>query len=195
MNIQHSSRLDGWLTPLPIIEMVWGVMGGIDLDPTSSYQGNKRVKAGMYFDEAMDGLMMDWVIPTKYPAYENFRTCSVYCNPPGGKRGNKSLTHLFWQKLMQERVIGNVHEAIFMFFSVEGLAVSQGRDTPAATQFPCCIPRKRIKFDHPTETKSAPSHSNAIVYVPGIIGTDNTDKFVDLFSSLGDVMVPYKKAA
>jgi len=182
MNIQHSSRQDSWMTPRNIIGLVTRVLGKIDLDPASSYMANKRICASKYFDEASNGLEQDWSLGGM-PA-------ALYVNPPGGKVGNKSKTLLFWQKLMRERDLGHIQHAIFMFFSVEGLSVSQGRDCLPATAFPVCIPRKRIRFDWPgDEAKNAPSHSNAIVYVPGTV--DRTKEFYDTFRSIGDIVVPY----
>lgn len=176
MNIQHSSRQDSWMTPKPIIEMVRAVLGHISLDPASSHQANKQVGAESYIDDVNDGLSKTWF-------------GSVYCNPPGGKVGNQSKTFLFWEKLMRERDARRIEHAVFMFFSVEGLAISQGRSVLAATKFPVCIPKKRIKFDWPgAEVKSAPSHSNAVVYVPG--HSDCTREFYRIFSPLGDIMGP-----
>jgi hypothetical protein len=163
------------MTPLPIIDLVRLVLGHIDLDPASSAAANLRVRAREWYGELEDGLANDWF-------------GAVYCNPPGGKRGNKSMTFLFWEKLMTSAV----EHAIFMFFSLEGLSVSQGRTTPGATRFMTCVPRKRIRFDYPDDSvvKTAPSHANCIVYVPGT--RDVSSLFAEAFSELGDIVVPYQ---
>lgn len=56
MNVQHSSRYDGWLTPLSIIDRVKTVLGPIDLDPASDAYANKRVGANRFFTEQDNGL-------------------------------------------------------------------------------------------------------------------------------------------
>ena len=90
---QHSSKTDLWYTPLPIVEMARAVLGGIiNLDPASDAFGNSRVEANMYFTEEHDGLQHPWY-------------GQIFCNPPGGKLGNKSRMKLFWQKLMRTREV------------------------------------------------------------------------------------------
>jgi len=72
-----------------------------------------------------------------------------------------------------------------MAFSLEALQTTQASGPGRRMiDFPFCVPKKRIRFDHPTDTaKQAPSHSNAIVYVPG---TENrTDEFVRAFREVG----------
>ena len=175
MNIQHSSRLDAWETPQYIIDMVHEVLGGIDLDPASSHSANERVQAGDILTEDQDALNIEW------PCDDH---TSLYINPPGGKVGRHSKTGLFWQKLMRYRQQGMIKDAIFMFFSIEALQVTQNYECPSAGQFLACVPSKRIKFIDPTNPeKVSPSHSNMIVYVPG--SRDRSFKFKRVFEQLG----------
>jgi hypothetical protein len=154
--------------------MVREVLGDINLDPSSDAYGNSRVKADFYLDEVSDGLSSVWP--------EN---CTIFCNPPGGKVGNKSLAALFWAKLMEYYSQGKLRHAIYMGFSLEQLAVSQSYHGCKMADFPMVIPSQRIKFDAAPSAgiKMAPSHSNMIIYVPGMI--DDTDKFFVVFSRLG----------
>ena len=109
---------------------------------------------------------------------------------PGGKIGNKSLTGLFWQRLLDHRHDFGIKHAIFMCFSAEALQSTQNKTYEPIGNFPVCIPSKRIAFDDPRNlARKAPSHSNAIVYVPGEI--DATEKFAKVFSKIGSVLVPY----
>lgn len=176
MNIQHSSRSDDWGTPKGIVDSARLVLGGrIDIDPASSAHWNRTVGAVTYYSKDIDGITKDWV-------------GSVYCNPPGGKLGNKSNTARFWGKLMEEVSLGHVEHAIFMAFSVEALAVTQEKPYKSMGEFMVCIPSKRIKFDRPEgvlNTK-APSHSNAIVYVPG--STNKYLSFIEQFEPFGVIL-------
>lgn len=173
MNIQHSSRSDSWMTPLNIVDRVRLVFGDIDLDPASSLRANIRIGAKNYFTKETNGLLQKWA-------------GSVFLNPPGGKQGNKSMTSLFWTKLMEERSYRHVQQAIFLAFSAEALQNTQRKGWPSIMTFPFCVPAKRIRFDNPGPVaKTAPSHSNVIVYIPGNI--DQTELFLEAFTDLGDI--------
>lgn len=176
MNIQHWSRSDSWATPVDILEKARVVLGCIGLDPASSREANTRVGADYYYTRQEDGLSLDWV-PHQ----------SVFLNPPGGKLGAKSKTQLFWTKLIQYRELGHLEHAIFMAFSAEALQTTQKPGQLSAFDFPTCIPRSRIRFDEWNGvryiTGKAPSHSNAIVYIPGT--RDETKNFIKVFTTLG----------
>jgi len=55
-----SSASNGWYTPEKLVGAARTVLGGIDLDPASSEEANKTVKATRYFTEADDGLSQPW---------------------------------------------------------------------------------------------------------------------------------------
>lgn len=181
MNIQHSSRNDDWMTPHWVIDLVKNVLGEIELDPASSEKANDYIKAKKIYTIDDDALSLDkWCnVPS-----------TIYINPPGGKLGNKSKTGLFWQKLMQHREQGLINHAIFMCFSIEALQSTQLlTDCLSIGEFPICIPKRRIAFVDPTtNNRNQPSHSNCIVYVPGIV--NNYSLFREMFSELGTIMRP-----
>lgn len=172
MNIQHSSRTDEWYTPRDIIECVYNVLGLIHLDPASCDVANTSVQAIRYIGEEENGLTSQWGNPD-----------SVFLNPPGGKIGNRSRAQLFWDRLMSERF----GHAIYMGFSLEQMQTTQRSDR-SILDFPFCVPSRRIRFVSPEGKKNSPSHSNVIVYIPRDI--NHTSKFVDVFRSLGKVVVP-----
>lgn len=171
MNVQHSSRSDTWYTPAYIIALVREVLGPIDLDPASDSRANAVVQASSYLTESDDGLVQPW------------GSGSIYLNPPGGKKGNKSLAGLFWARLMEHRHKPDFKHAIFMAFSAEALQNTQGKSTPSIMEFAICVPSKRVRFVYPGVEKSSPSHSNVVVYVPGYL--DETDRFLSVFKTLG----------
>jgi hypothetical protein len=177
MNIQHSSRFDDWLTPVDILNKVRMVLGSIDVDPASSEYANKRVGASRYITETADGLEANWC---NWPS-------RIFINPPGGKIKNRSKTIKFWEHLMHYRSQGLVSQAIFLCFSVEALQSSQGKGVPAIGEFPFCVPAKRIHFDREgVAIAKAPSHSNAIVYVPG--KENNSKLFANVFRDVGTII-------
>jgi hypothetical protein len=150
MNIQHSSRTDRWYTPLYIIEMVKEVLGEIDLDPASEEHANEVIGAREFYTR-------------------------------NALNGNQSQSALFWEKLVYHFGRGHIGEAIFMAFSAELLAVSQKYGPKSLLDFTVCVPKNRIRFVDPLSPgKSAPSHSNVIVYLG-----DNPDKFKQVFSRIG----------
>lgn len=174
MNAQHSSRSDSWGTPRHVIDLVRTVLVTIDFDPASSAEFNDLVKANSYLTAEDDGLSADW------------KHGSVYCNPPGGKRLGKSMTQLFWSRLMSHLKTGAMTHAIFMAFSLEAMQSTQGKGVPSIAEFMFCIPSKRLAFVSPGGLPGlAPAHSNCIVYVPGSI--DRSKRFQQEFEKLGVV--------
>jgi hypothetical protein len=176
-NIQHSSRSDRWFTPRYIIDMVHEVIPHIDLDPCSEESANEIVQASRYITKEEDGLAVNWA---KYPV-------TVFLNSPGGKAGNKSMSALFWQRLIDLRDEGLLIDAIFMGFSLEHLAVTQNC-SESLCNFPICIPRRRIKFVSPEGTYNCPTHSNVVAYIPGLV--NETQRFKEVFSEIGAIMYP-----
>ncbi len=177
MNVMHSCRNDDWKTPVDILRRCRMVLGDIDLDPASDDDANQRVQSSRFITKEEDGLTTRWT---------SVSPVTVFVNPPGGKLGNRSMTALFWRQLMYYLSQDLIKHAIFLCFSAEALQNTQGKDCKSVMQFPFCVPAKRIRFDYNGPfTKSAPSHSNVIVYVPGLV--DKTDKFIGQFRSLGDI--------
>lgn len=178
MNIQWSSRTDRWNTPAYLIEMVRQVLEIIELDPASCEEANETVKAKRIITQQENGLTTPWIIDNQ--------PVSIFLNPPGSKIGNKSKTGLFWHKLIELYNAKQLKHAIFLAFSIEAMQMTQNYANKSILDFPFCVPQKRIHFICPDdESKNAPSHSNVIVYIPGII--DNTKKFKEVFSNIGAV--------
>ncbi len=82
---------------------------------------------------------------------------------------------------MLTREEGKLEHAIFLAFSAEALQNTQGKGCYSICDFAVCIPAKRLHFDTAAPiVKNAPSHSNAIVYVPGRV--NRTNIFRDVFT-------------
>ena len=171
--------MNSWRTPADIMERARRVLGTIDLDPASDVEANKRVRARRVLTAEDDGLLSPWLDD------RNAAPLTVFLNPPGGKDHGKSLPALFWERLMLFHDSGHLHDAIFLAFSLETLRTTQvsgpGR---RAIDFPFCVPKKRIAFEHPDGTgQRAPPNANAIVYVPGTV--DRTGLFLHEFQEVG----------
>ncbi len=175
MNIQHSSTTQEWGTPPNVLDRVRRVLaGGIDLDPASSWHWNKNVQAERIFTKQDDALKHEW------------HAERLFCNPPGGKVGNKSLTVMFWSKLLQEFAAEHVRHAVFMGFSLECLATTQ-QCSVGVIDVTFCVPRRRMKFVNLGVEKTQPSHANVIALLSG--SSTVLNRFVAEFSELGKVIV------
>jgi hypothetical protein len=181
-NIQHSSCTDQWFTPKWLIDKVRQVIPQIDLDPASCDLANQIVKATKYLTETDDALQL--------PNWSNVPV-SVFCNSPTGKYiGNISKSKLFWEKLLQHKHRNLLKEAIFLGFSLEQLQTTQNCVNGAIGDYPICVPSKRVKFVSPKGVFNSPTHSNVIVYIPGV--EDNTELFYQIFKNVGSLLQPYK---
>lgn len=196
VNPRHSSVSVEYFTPMNIVEAARALMGGIDLDPATSALGNKeRVKAERFYDEKTNGFAKKW----------NGR---VFLNPPGGRcdeegravaKGGKSSVKQWWTKLASEYDVGHVSQAIFIGFSIEllqsGQLVSSGMPP---TDFPICIPKRRIAFDLAVGKEfikgNSPTHANCIVYLPRSVSVDkgasDIERFGEWFGDVGAIMIP-----
>jgi ParB family transcriptional regulator, chromosome partitioning protein len=190
-NVKHSSSKDDWMTPQDVIEAARKLLGAFDLDPASSAQANKRVRAERFIDKTEDGLCASWGGPQS--------SITVFLNPPGSKKGNRSISALFWERLMIEYRAGIVQEAVFVGFSLEQLQTTQDKGVPSMIEFPFCVPAKRLRFVDPDDSgRNSPSHANVIVYVPPLAedmlsSADRESQiaeFASIFSRFGGVLTP-----
>ena len=175
---QHSSRTDEWGTPSDIIERSRRVLGTIELDPASSAEFNRTVRAERFLTKEDNALTCDWGNPR-----------TIFLNPPGGKLKNRSIAALFWVRLMRQLMSPGFDHAIFLGFSLEQLQTTQtGTFAPSIISgaFPFCVPRKRVSFVHADGSPGpSPTHSNIVVYIPDRV--NKLEIFKSEFESLGDV--------
>lgn len=190
---QHSSASNEHYTPYVVVNAVKELMTAIDLDPASSDVVNRRiVMATRYFDKRADGLSKPW-------------HGRVYVNPPGGvTEDRKSVMGLWWQKLVQEYLLGAVQQAVFLGFTLDLLLKSQ-RSALWVGHLPFCIPAKRLQFLATNNSKvdrrayfkpgGSPTHANIIVYLPprGVdeeILVSHVQAFEKIFRPIGAVSCP-----
>lgn len=160
---QHSSRTQEHPTPEIVLAPARALLGGrVGLDPASTPAFNRVVRARRIYTRRDDGLAQRWSART------------VFLNPPGGvlvwKNGRwvarkgrgpgRSSAFVWWDKLVDEYVSGNVDQAVFVGFTLEILRASQAAVLPVQC-FARCYPKKRIAF-----AGTDPTHGNVIAWLP-----------------------------
>ena len=135
MNHAHQSITDIHLTPPRIIEVARNVMGHITLDPCTSEQINAwSVNATSFFD--CDGIERLKNLPTS-------QSIKLWCNPPGGKTGNKSNMKLWLEAVYSAWLDGKVEQAFFLFFNREFIG---GTETIDLSNIPMLHFYDRLKY-------------------------------------------------
>lgn len=153
-----------WHTPAYYIELARLVLGTIDLDPASSAEAQKVVKARKYFSKNDDGLAREW-------------QGRVWLNPPYARE----LISLFSGKLAAEMVQQRVTAAVMLVNSYTDTGWFQELAQSADA---VCFTRGRIAFISPTQgEKPAPIQGQAFFYFGAEV-----DLFIKVFSEVGCVL-------
>lgn len=156
-----STRTDEWYTPPEYIEMAREVMGDIDLDPASNELAQSWIKARKYFTKDDDGLRQEW-------------KGNIWNNPPYGRTVENWIVCA-----LTCYAAGDINSAILLL-NRTGAAWYKAR-TKEVTAI--CEVHKRIAFiDENGQRQSSPRYYNDFLY----LGKD-VEKFVDVFSRIGDV--------
>lgn len=157
------SDQNDWRTPRRFLDAARPVLGGrIDLDPASSSEANKTVKAARFYTDEDDGLTKPW-------------KGRVWLNPPYGGQAR-----LFIERLVREYEVGNV---------TAGCALLNSHPTETAWfqqlfRYSVCFIRGRIDFGGPSrEVSSSSTHGSAIAY----LGPD-VPAFAAAFAEFGAVV-------
>lgn len=202
MTFEHSSNSIHFYTPPNIVEAARATMGAIDLDPASCEEANEVVGARHIWTAERSGLDRPWCFYT-FASRDLPEPTKVFLNPPGGKVGKVSAAKVWWEKLCNEWLDGNVEQAIFVCFNLEVLNTTQASPI-ACLDFPICYLKTRPRFwppGTPPELRGksgSPKYPGAVVYVPpcvdGIVasneGNPKIERFREAFSPLGRVVVP-----
>ena len=154
-----------WYTPLRFIRAVKRVLGDIELDPASTKEANRVIKAKVFYDQTTDGLTKTWKART------------VFLNPPYCKAGNTSNQDRWTAKLLTEYSAGNVKEAI--------LLVTSATETiwfHRLLSYPLCLVKGRLNFTTPNGKGGGATKGSVFVY----FGKQPTT-FQKVFSRYGSV--------
>jgi hypothetical protein len=176
---QHSAATPEHGTPEEWLELGRRVLGGeYDLDPNSSAEWNKIVRARRYIDEREDALRADWGV---------FPGMRITCNPAGG------IVAAMWDRVYRAWLRGAC--AVWWGFSLEQLLYLQRRGL-FDDRVRRLIPASRIKWIEgyaPPATLSlfgepsipapvkgeSPTHGNyvALLPLPGVTGDEQIARF------------------
>jgi phage N-6-adenine-methyltransferase len=115
-----------WYTPPEYLDHARAVLGEIDLDPASSRDAQRTVKAAEFFTLSDDGLKHEW-------------RGRVWLNPPYAQ---PAIAH-FVSKMMEERLSGRVTAAIMLTHNYTDTAWFQ---EAASVADAICFTRGRVRF-------------------------------------------------
>jgi phage N-6-adenine-methyltransferase len=163
-NIHVSDDSYEWFTPAEYVEAAKQVMGNIDLDPASSDEANKIIKASRFYTIEDDGLTQPWF-------------GNVFLNPPY----NMPYVEKFVDRAVDEYENGNIECAIVL--------INNATDTKwfhRLLNYPLCLVKGRIRFLSDDGVELATRQGQAFFYLGSGI-----DKFANEFGRFGVVLLKY----
>lgn len=178
-NPLHSNASPDWYTPVYILDKVRHTLGSIDIDPCSCAVANEVVRASGYFCEDMNGLEFSW-------------TGNAFVNPPSKcsycvGRCVCKLPKRFMAKMFHEYYEHDLDAGIYLGFNLGQLKYLEDvwYDSDHVR---FVIPRKRIKFWKPNESKHNPTQDNFIMLLTSDIKI--ITRFDHNFSDIGSLYGP-----
>lgn len=159
-----------WHTPVQYLDAARSVLGNFDLDPATSEQAQKRVRAAKYFTPTENGLAHKW-------------EGTVWLNPPYAQ----PLIAQFVSKMVSEWRSGRVFGAIMLTHNYTDTAWF---DEAANAADALCFTRGRIKFINANGEIAAPTQGQAFFYFG-----DDPNSFCSTFKNIGHVWLPYQGEA
>lgn len=163
---QDSGKVE-YYTPSWIIEAAREVMGSIDLDPASSAKANEVVKAAIYLTKDDNGLLYGWF-------------------------GNVWLNHPFSKTYNYAWITTLIRNANFTEEFKQACCITYASTSEKWFQplmdYPQCYFSRRVNYiDGETmQPKKGVTKGSVVTYLGY-----NVDKFYNVFSKYGKVMVPY----
>jgi len=154
-----------WYTPAEYVEDARAVLGAIDLDPASSAEAQRVVRASRIFTLETNGLRQDW-------------GGRVWLNPPYAQPAISE----FVAKLLGELRAERVHAAIMLTHNYTDTNWFQDA---AASARAICFTRGRIRFCSPNGEIAAPTQGQAFFYFG-----NHPSRFVEAFSARGIIVQP-----
>ena len=196
--INQDSGVDEYYTQEYIIDLVYRVLGHIDLDPASCMEANEVVKAKHIFTKETDGLTQVWFgnVWMNHPFHKGEKACAKKCKKVNCKKSRKKgvkrrghcitedipSNEMWINKLVNEYESGHVKEAICITFS----SMSEAWMTPLLGYLQC-FPQGRIYYRKPDGTVEKQATKGSMFTYMG----NNEDKFAEVFSEIGTIKKEY----
>lgn len=158
---------DSWYTPSFYTELAREVMGGIDLDPFSSEEANKFVKATRYFDTTSNAFKQQW--------FESNGT--VFMNPPYGRTLINPSINIFIDNWLND----SISQAVVLVNNATETKWFQLLLRNAAA---ICLASKRISFTA-IDGKSVSGNTRGQVF---LYFGPNVNRFKTKFKDVGVVL-------
>jgi len=156
--ITRTTGNTAWYTPKEYIEAARNVMGSIDLDPASTAEANRIVKAEKFFTAEDDGLSQDW-------------SGNVWVNPPY----SADLIVLFADKIVSE--VEHIDQAVIL---VNNATETKWFRKIVGVASAIVFPTGRIHFSQSDGRTGPPLQGQAVLYIG-----DKKDDFLSCFGKFG----------
>lgn len=184
--INQTSGEVEYYTPVEIIEAARRVLGTIHLDPASSENANRIVKAERFLTVRDDGLWREWFgkVWMNHPFGRAEKACEASCRKDHIHHGFDYYGNAEWiNKLTREYCDGRVIEACCITYA----CTSEGWFQPLIKR-PQCYLTPRTNYRLPDGTiKKGVSKGSVVTYY----GND-LDRFAAEFEAFGEIKIAYR---
>lgn len=195
MTAQHSMVTAEHGSPPEFVDLAHYAMGGIDLDPASTPEWNKNVRATRIITKQQNGLRTPWFqgAPSILDLRKNQTRAPIdhvngrtILNPPSDKRGR--LVAQFWFGITELWRLGWVTSGVYVGFNVEQLSRLQrvGAHTHPLREV-TLVPETRHDY-HDTQTTLGEDAPHASFVTLLTRNRDEIERFAALGSQLGFVV-------
>mgnify|MGYP006274832865 CR=1 FL=1 len=186
---------EDWLTPVEYLPYIDALLGDIDLDPCSTHFANSQfLRAKRIYTYEEDGLNMEepwkgkvYLFPPTYGRNSFNKERGTWRWSTKAGAGAAAPSVVWFRRLYREWKLRNVSEALFFTTYPEIQRVCQ-----EIWDFPMCFPKDRANCIHGKALFRffAPIHWGFFVYLPPpSLGFEQTERFKEIFSHIGRVIV------
>lgn len=156
-----------WYSPAYIVDPARRVMGGIDLDPASTHEANRVIRAERIWTAADDGLSRPW-------------SGRIWLNPPY----NRDMVEAFTARAIQAWQAHDVKQACIL---VNNATETRWFQDLAEVATAIAFPEGRVRYwhDRPGVEITGATQGQAVIYLGG-----RERMFLDAFGELGLVVTP-----
>jgi len=182
-NVQLINQDSGnfeYYTPPDIVEAAREVMGSIDLDPASSKQANKKIKAGKYYTKDENGLSLPWDannVWLNHPFSRGLKACRDQCSRETCKERGFCVYkdvpgNVVWIRTLMYEYGHNFLQACCITYAVTSETWFQ-----PLLHYPQCFLSPRTNYFLPDGTiKKGVTKGSVVTYLG-----ENIDKFIEVF--------------